>query len=227
MSLLADVHSHLLPALDDGVKDFDEALTVVRRLGDLGYQKLVTTPHIMSDTYRNDPETIHSRLKELVSFLSKNGMDIKVEAAAEYYFDSWLMNEVNEGRPLLTFGNNYLLFEMNYMTEPYQLNDFIFKVTTNGYKPVLAHPERYQFMNLEKAEDLHHRGVLLQVNMLSFIDYYSKPVRQLANQLVDQGWVNFLGSDCHNLRHATLLREALENKYLKKAMDLPLLNNYL
>ncbi len=227
VSLLADIHSHLLPSLDDGVKDFSEALNVIRHFRDLGYQKLVTTPHIMSDTYRNDAATIRGRLSELISFLSENEMDIKVEAAAEYYFDAWLMNEVNENRPLLTFGNNYLLFEMNYMTEPYQLNDFIFKVTTNGYKPVLAHPERYQFMTLEKAEDLHHRGVLLQVNILSFIDYYSKPVRQLANHLVDRRWVNFLGNDCHNLRHAALLNEALKNKYVKKAMDLPLLNNHL
>jgi tyrosine-protein phosphatase YwqE len=216
-----------LPGLDDGVNDFDEALTVVRQLKDLGYQKLVTTPHIMSDTYRNDPAIIRSRLRELIEFLSENSMDIKIEAAAEYYFDSWLINEVEENRPLLTFGDNYLLFEMNYMTEPYQLKDFIFKVTTQGYKPVLAHPERYQFMTLEKAEDLHHRGVLLQVNILSFMDYYSKPVRQMANHLVDRGWVDFLGSDCHNQRHATLIADAFNNKYVKKALGLPLLNNRL
>jgi protein-tyrosine phosphatase len=226
-SLLADIHSHLLPGLDDGVNDFDEALTVVKRLRDLGYQKLVTTPHIMSDTYRNDPATIKGKLKELIVYLAENRIDIKIGAAAEYYFDTWLINEVNENRPLLTFGDNYLLFEMNYMTEPYQLKDFIFKITTQGYKPVLAHPERYQFMTLEKAEDLHNRGVLFQLNILSFIDYYSKPVRQFANQLVDQGWVNFLGSDCHNLRHAALLEEAYKNKYFKKALALPLLNNQL
>ena len=226
-ALLADVHSHLLPGLDDGVTDFDEALTVVKQLRDLGYQKLVTTPHIMSDRYRNDPATINGKLKELILYLAENGIDIKIEAAAEYYFDTWLINEVNENKQLLTFGDNYLLFEMNYMTEPYQLKDFIFKITTQGYRPVLAHPERYQFMTLEKAEDLHNRGVLFQLNILSFIDYYSKPVRQIANQLVDRGWVNFLGSDCHNLRHATLLKEAIKNKYFKKALALPLLNNQL
>jgi protein-tyrosine phosphatase len=225
--LLADIHSHLLPGLDDGVKDFDEALTLIKRLRDVGYKKLVTTPHIMSDTYRNDPVTIQGRLNELIPYLAENRVDIKIEAAAEYYLDTWLVNEVNENKPLLTFGDNYLLFEMNYMTEPYQLKDFIFKIITQGYKPVLAHPERYHFMTLEKAEDLHHRGVLLQLNILSFIDYYSKPVRQLANQLVDQGWVSFLGSDCHNLRHATYLEEAIKNKYFKKALALPLLNNQL
>jgi protein-tyrosine phosphatase len=227
VSLGADIHSHLLPGLDDGVTNFEEALTLIKRLRDLGYKKLVTTPHIMSDTYRNDRATIQNKLKELILFLVENKIDIKIEAAAEYYLDTWLINEVNESKPLLTFGDNYLLFEMNYMTEPYQLKDFIFKVTTQGYRPVLAHPERYQFMTLEKAEDLHHRGVLLQLNILSFIDYYSKPVRQLANQLVDKGWVNFLGSDCHHLRHATLLEKAVKNKYFKRALALPLLNNQL
>jgi len=227
VSLIADIHSHLLPGLDDGVKDFDEALTLIKRLKDVGYQKLVTTPHIMSDTYRNDPATIQGRLKELVLHLAENKIDIKIEAAAEYYLDTWLINQASENKPLLTFGDNYLLFEMNYMTEPYQLKDFIFKIVTQGYKPVLAHPERYQFMTLEKAEDLHHRGVLFQLNILSFIDYYSKLVRQLANRLVDKGWVNFLGSDCHHLRHAVFLEEAVKNKYFKKALALPLLNNQL
>jgi protein-tyrosine phosphatase len=225
--LRADIHSHLLPGLDDGVVDFDDALRVIKKMHELGYQKLVTTPHIMSDTYRNNATIIHARLRELNQFLSENRINIIVEAAAEYYFDTWLLNEVNENKSLLTFGDNYLLFEMNYMTEPYQLKDFIFKVITNGYKPVLAHPERYQFMTIEKAEDLHNRGVLLQLNILSFIDFYSKPVRQMAQQIVDQGWVDFLGSDCHNMRHATLLHEAIKNKYVKKALALPLLNNQL
>ena len=224
---LADIHSHLLPGLDDGVNDFEEALHVICQLQEAGYKKLVTTPHIMSDTYRNEPGIIRERLKELNQFLIENKIEVTIEAAAEYYLDTWLINEVNEGNPLLTFGENYVLFEMNYMTEPYQLKDFIFKLSTLGYRPVLAHPERYQFMTLEKAEDLRHRGVLLQLNILSFIDFYSKPVRQMAQQLVKHGLVDFLGSDCHNLRHASLLGKAFKNSYFKKALELPLLNNCL
>ncbi len=225
--LQGDIHSHLLPGLDDGVTDFNEAIQVVEQLRDLGYQKLVTTPHIMSDTYRNEPGIIFDKLNELNQKLVEKNISVTIQAAAEYYLDSWLIRQVEESKPLMTFGDQYLLFEMNYMTEPYQLNDFIFKISMQGYKPVLAHPERYQFMTLEKAEDLHYRGVLMQLNILSFIDFYSKPVRQIANQLVDQGWVNFLGSDCHHLRHAALLSNAFKNRHFKKALDLPLLNNQL
>jgi protein-tyrosine phosphatase len=226
-SLHADIHSHLLPGLDDGVADFYEAIQVIQQLRDLGYRKLVTTPHIMSDTYRNEPGQIHTQLNELNQKLIERNISVKVQAAAEYYLDSWLIKQVDEGKPLITFGDKHLLFEMNYMTEPYQLRDFIFTISMQGYKPVLAHPERYRFMTIEKAEDLHHRGVLMQLNILSFIDFYSKPVRQMANQLVDHGWVDFLGSDCHNLRHAALLSKAFKNKHFNKAMNLPLLNNQL
>ncbi len=222
-----DIHSHLLPGLDDGVTNFEEAIEVIKKMQDIGYQKLVTTPHVMSNTYQNSPATISTKLNELNKKLTEENIQLGVQAAAEYYLDSSLIHQVDANEPLMTFGDKYLLFEMNYMTEPYQLKDFIFKISMQGYKPVLAHPERYQFMTVEKAEDLHHRGVLMQVNILSFIDFYSKPVRQMANRLVSQGWVDFLGSDCHNYRHAALLSKAFDNNHFKKALDLPLLNNQL
>jgi tyrosine-protein phosphatase YwqE len=226
-ALNVDIHSHLLPGIDDGVKSFDESLKVIRQFADAGYKRLITTPHIMSDTYRNEPTGIHAKLSELHQHLAVNKIPVTVEAAAEYYLDSSLIHQVEANSPLMTFGDRYFLFEMNYMTEPYQLKDFIFKLITQGYRPVLAHPERYQFMTLEKAEDLHNRGVLMQLNLLSFIDYYSRPVRQLANQFVDRGWVDLLGSDCHNQRHSGLLKEVQKNKYFRKALELPLLNNKL
>ncbi|MBI1769339.1 MAG: capsular biosynthesis protein [Bacteroidetes bacterium] len=225
--LRTDIHSHLIPGIDDGVTSFENAREVILKLQESGYKKLITTPHIISDTYKNTPEIILNGLRELNLFLLQNNIDIKIEAAAEYYLDTWLISEVNDGNLLLTFADKYLLFEMNYITEPYQLNDFIFSLTTKGYRPVLAHPERYQFMTLEKAEDLRDRGVLLQLNILSLIGFYSKPVQSMANKLVNNRLVDFLGSDCHNLRQASLIPEAFKNKYLKKVLNLPLHNNLL
>ena len=225
--LRVDIHSHLIPAIDDGVTSFENSLEVIQQLQDAGYKKLVTTPHIISDTYKNTPEIILGGLKNLNEFLKANGNSIVVEAAAEYYLDLSLINEVNAGNPLLTFGDKYVLFEMNYVTEPYQLNDFIFSLTTKGYKPILAHPERYQFMTVQKAEDLRHRGVLLQLNMLSLIGFYSRPVQVMAHKLIDQGFIDFLGSDCHSLKQALLIKEAQKHKYFAKAMNLPLYNQTL
>lgn len=225
--LQTDIHSHLIPAIDDGVVSLENSLEVILQLQDAGYKKLITTPHIISDTYKNTPEIILAGLKKVNDFLKENKIEITVEAAAEYYLDTWLISEVNSGNPLLTFGDKYFLFEMNYVTEPYQLNDFIFSLSTKGYKPVLAHPERYQFMTLAKAEDLRQRGVLLQLNILSFIGFYSKPVQAMAHKLVEERLVDFLGSDCHGIRHAALIKEAQKNKYFRKALNVPLYNHTL
>ncbi|MBS1488583.1 MAG: capsular biosynthesis protein [Bacteroidetes bacterium] len=225
--LRADIHSHLLPAIDDGVADFDESIRVIQQLHELGYQKLITTPHIKSDSYRNTPAVIHQKWFELKEAISHYHLPVEIEVAAEYYLDSWLIHQVDTNQPLLTFGDKYFLFEINYITEPYQLNDFIFKLITLGYKPVLAHPERYLSMTMSRIEDLHYRGVLLQANIMSFTDYYTKPIRRFVSQMVDKGWINFLGSDCHGAHHLKPISDAFHSRHFKKALDLPLLNYQL
>lgn len=225
-ALPVDIHSHLLPGLDDGVRSFDEAIEIIKIFEEQGYTKLITTPHIMSDTYRNDATTIHGKLNELKNELVSRKIDIQVEAAAEYYLDEALIHSIKTDQSLLTFGTNFLLFETNYLSEPYQMKDFIFQLLTKGYKPILAHPERYQYGidDFEKMEDLRHRGVLFQINMLSLVGFYSKPVQVMAQRLIDRGWVDFLGSDFHNPIQAGYLTEIQKTKYYKKALELPLLN---
>jgi len=227
--LLTDIHSHLLPGLDDGVKNFEESESIITRFISMGYTKLITTPHVMSDSYRNTSEMILEKLEELKTYLDSKNISIKIEAAAEYYLDEDLVKKVEHDEPLLTFGNRYLLFEMNFMTEPFQLKEFIFLLSTKGYTPVLAHPERYIFLqnNIAKLEDLMNRGVLLQVNTSSLTGYYSIPAKQTARKLIDKGWVNFLGSDCHSMQHVDLLKQAQPGRYFQKALTLPLLNNTL
>jgi tyrosine-protein phosphatase YwqE len=230
LPLVTDIHSHLLPDLDDGVKTFDEAWQIIKRFEDQGYRKLITTPHIMNDYYRNTPAGIHSKRKELADFLLDKKCFVQIEAAAEYYLDESLIQSVDNKENLLTFASQkYLLFETNFLTEPYQLKDFIFKVTTQRYKPVLAHPERYEYLNknFDKLEDLRNRGVLFQLNILSLIGFYSAPIQKMAEQLIEKGWVDFIGSDCHNEQYSSLIGKAQRTKYFKKALDLPLLNNSL
>lgn len=224
-----DIHSHLLPGLDDGVQDYEQAEEIINRFIALGYRKLITTPHIMSDSYRNTPEIIRDSLAKLKLHLQKKNIVIDISAAAEYYLDEELISKLEKNEPLLTFGQNYLLFETNFMTEPLQLKDFIFQLATKGYNPVLAHPERYIFLqhNMEKLEDLLNRGVLFQVNTSSLSGYYSKDAQRTAQKLIDKGWIHFLGSDCHMMQHVTLLEQVQSARYFQKALSLPLLNNSL
>lgn len=223
------MHSHLLPGLDDGVSTFEEAEQIIRALMQMGYRRIITTPHVMSDAYRNTPAGIHRKLEELRQYLATKNIDIDISAAAEYYLDETLFRMVETNQTLLTFGEKYLLFETNFITEPFNLKEFIFIATTKGYKLVLAHPERYLYLqnNLSKVQDLLDRGVLMQMNISSLTGYYSKPVQQMAFKLIDNSMVHWLGSDCHHLQQTELIQQARGLRYFRKALTLPLLNNSL
>jgi tyrosine-protein phosphatase YwqE len=215
-----------LPGLDDGVATVQESVDVIRQLTSLGFTRFVTTPHV-NDLFQNTPALIGEALQKLKAHLSAEGLSTPIEAAAEYYLDESVMDAIAREERLLTFGSNYLLFETNFLSEPYFLKDFLFKALSQGYRPLLAHPERYQYMTHEKAEDLHSRGALFQINMLSLAGYYSRPIQKMAEHLIEKGWVDFLGSDCHNVHHAAALNAVLSSRGFKKALDLDLLNKRL
>ena len=224
-----DVHSHLLPEIDDGVQSIEQSLDIISRFSEMGYQKLITTPHIMSDFYRNTPEIIDDKLHQVKQAISNAQIPIEIEAAAEYYFDEHFVDLVKSKSKLLTFGDNYLLFEIGFVSEPLNLKAIIFDLITQGYKPVLAHPERYLYYHqkLNKLQDLIDRGVLLQLNTNSITGYYSKEVKKVAEKLVKNNMIHFIGSDCHNERQFEAMREAIEHKTYKKLASLPILNNSL
>lgn len=227
--LKVDMHSHLIPGVDDGAPDVETAVKLVKRFQKLGYEKIVTTPHIMSDHYKNTPETIGAGLTKLREALQAEGIQIPVEAAAEYYLDDTFMSLLDDKEnELLSIGQNkYLLFELSMMEEPRNLNDAIFKMSLRGYKPVLAHPERYGYMvkDFSKLQDVKNRGADLQVNLMSLVGHYSPEVKKTAEKLIDADMVDFIGTDCHNLRHTTVLEECRKSPYLKKLIESGKLKN--
>lgn len=218
------MHSHLVPGIDDGVKTSEEAINVIRKLVDLGYKKLITTPHIMTDYYGNTAESVMTAFKNFLPELSKHQLNITLECAAEYYYDEVIHRLVVSGSKLLTFGDRYVLMETNMMSEPMLLKEFIFLLTSQGYRPVLAHPERYEYMTIEKAEDFQHRGVLLQINITSIMGQYGPYVQKMASRLIDRGLINMLGTDCHTMDYIDMLRKAQQYKSYRKALEVPLLN---
>jgi protein-tyrosine phosphatase len=221
-----DIHSHLLPGLDDGVATVEESEEVIRHLTSLGFTRFVTTPHI-NENYRNTPDTIRQAHAKLLAHLEQRGLNVPIEVAAEYYLNETVMSALENDEPLLTFGTKHLLFETNFLSEPFFLKDFLFKSISQGYRPLMAHPERYHYMTLAKAEDLRGRGALFQVNLLSLTGYYSPPIQKMAERLIEKGCVDFLGSDCHNMFHAKALKDVFSTRGFKKALDLELLNKRL
>ena len=233
-TLRVDMHSHLLPGLDDGAETVAHSLDLLRELRALGFTKLVMTPHIMGDFYKNTPEGIRAALATLRTAAAEAGLaDVALECAAEYYLDEWLGRKLADGTELLTFGGErrYLLMETSYLNEPLNLNGTIFDLQAAGYQPVLAHPERYvylysRFSEIERLRQEH--GVLLQLNLNSLAGYYSPAARHVAEKLIDAGLVDFVGTDTHHLRHtAALASKTIKSTYFRKLMALPLLNNTL
>ena len=213
-SLVTDVHSHLLPGIDDGSQSLEESLELIRGLKALGYQKFITTPHIMSGGFENTPETILHALEELNSYLQEVGEEVEIQAAAEYYFESHFINLIQEEQ-LLTFSGRHVLFELPNLNEPQDLESAIFSMTSKGYKPVLAHVERYPYLyqqGFDRLEKLRDMGVLLQVNIGTYAGVYKKPIQTFAYNLTEQGMVDMLGSDTHEDRHLGYLKKALNDK---------------
>jgi protein-tyrosine phosphatase len=223
-----DMHSHLLPGIDDGVKDFEESLEIIRNLYAMGYRKLITTPHIMSDFYRNSPEVIVALCDELRHELKKNNIDMMVDCAAEYYLDDHFEEELKK-KSLLYFGDKYVLVETSYLNPANNFFEVIFNLRMAGYTPVLAHPERYVFLygDYEKYKDIFARDILFALNLASFAGYYSKEAKKIAEWLVKEKMAHFVGTDVHHVRHLPYLKTAIKTPAYKQMESLNLLNNTL
>jgi tyrosine-protein phosphatase YwqE len=228
--LTVDMHSHLLPGIDDGVQTFEQSIDILRGFEKLGYKKLIITPHIMSDFYRNTPEIILNKLDQLSDIIRQLSIDISLEAAAEYYLDEFFVRKLETKAPLLTFGNRYLLFETSFINYSPYMEHAIFLMLSNGYKPVLAHPERYGYLygHFHKLEDWHSKGVLMQINSGALTGYYGPHAKAIAEQLIEKQMVSFIGSDCHHNRHFNAHYKAQETENYVKALSMNvILNNTL
>ena len=228
--LEVDVHSHLIPAIDDGVESLDETIEIITQLGKLGIRKVITTPHIIQDHYPNTREIIESGLERVRNALNERGINnVTIEAAAEYYFDDSFVKRIDSGEELMTFGKGFVLIETAFMNKPIALQEVFFQLISNGYIPVLAHPERYSYLyqNIEELVELREMGVKIQVNAFSLIGHYSQDSRLFAEQLINKGMVDFLGSDIHRPRHIILYKRMLKSSLFHKCRQLSLLNNSL
>lgn len=214
-----DLHSHLIPGIDDGAKTVEDALALVKELYQLGYRHIITTPHVMADLYPNTPKDITDGLAVLRDAVSAAGLEVKIDAAAEYFIDEHFAALVDHDQ-LLTLPENRVLVEMSTLSAPPNLFNDLFRLQTKGYQPVLAHPERYVFLksDFRQYSRLKDYGCEFQLNILSLTGYYGKPVRETALKLLKNNMVNFLGTDMHHERHAASLRDFAGNRSAMKLL---------
>lgn len=228
--LKTDIHSHLIPGIDDGSQSMDQTIGMLLKFQELGYKKVITTPHIMSDFYKNTPEIINSGLADVRSAIKEHNINIEIEAAAEYFYDEFLIDKV-KNKEVMSFGEEkFVLFEFSFTTAPKETDTLLFTLNTCGYQPVIAHFERYPYFfdNVEEVVNKFRRqGAKIQVNINSLTGHYGPKVRKQAELLIDNKWVDFIGTDCHRIEHLQLLEASLKLPYFHKLEELNLLNSSL
>jgi protein-tyrosine phosphatase len=205
--IATDMHSHLLPGIDDGSPDVETSIALVRGMMELGYKKFITTPHIMWDIYQNTNETIKTAHTVLKEALKKEKIKVHIRAAAEYFLDDHFDQLLEDNVPLLTLHDNLLLIEFSFVNAPFDLKEKLFKLQMSGYQPVLAHPERYLYLkeNKDFFDALKDAGCLFQLNLLSLSNYYGKASTELAHYLIKKNYIDLLGTDLHHARHLEAL----------------------
>lgn len=207
-----DIHSHILPGIDDGSPDIANSISFVKALQELGFEKLISTPHIFKDLYPNTHESIHKARLSLQTEMDKQGITITLEAGAEYMANS----DFDLNQPLCLLDENHLLIEMSYLTETPNIDQIIFDIEIKGYKPILAHPERYTFYFKDRSrlKRFKDKGCLMQLNLLSVLGYYGRDVKLLAIQLLRDGLYDFAGTDLHHDNHLKALTNGIRSGLL-------------
>lgn len=230
--LITDVHSHLVPGVDDGAPDMTSALALISRLHHLGFERLVTTPHIMSDLYPNTPDILQPRFHELKREVAKRFPSLTLTLAAEYFLDTSFIELLENPDKLLTFpcvdplnGDKHemLLFEFAFHEAPNDelLTEAIFKMQTSGITPVVAHCARYPYWHMDrsKLESLHSKGVILTVNAATLVGNYGELAKETANHAVNQGWIRMVCSDTHAPHHIVAVKELETSEILAKLIE--------
>jgi len=206
-----DIHSHLLPGIDDGAKTITDTTKLISAFQEIGISQFITTPHISHYIWNNSAEIITAKHQETKLLLDENKIKIPFRAAAEYFMDDWFENHFKNEK-LLTLKDNYVLIEISYQSAPVQLYKTIFELQVAGYIPVLAHPERYLYYRKDfgEYEKLKKAGCLFQLNLLATVGYYGERITKTAEELLRKGMYDFTGTDVHHMKHVASLGQKIK-----------------
>lgn len=219
--LHTDMHSHLIPGIDDGSPDMMTSLHLISGMVNLGFKKLITTPHIMQDMYPNKRDDILRKLEPLKLEVRSKGLDVEIIAAAEYFLDDHVTGLLKNKEPLLAISGNMILVEFSMVNPSFGLKEILFEMQMQGYTPVIAHPERYVYLegNKDFFEELKTIGCLFQLNLLSLTGYYGKNVFEFYQYLAKKNNYDLIGTDLHNSHHLESLHDSRINTHVQKLLD--------
>ena len=216
-----DIHCHLVPCIDDGSKSVESSVELLQHMQQWGITRIIPTPHVTEDTFENTPATIDPAYGALVAGANDSGIEIDIlPPSAEYRLDSFFVDQLEVGN-VRQLGNSFILVENNFSVEPWGLDNMLYDLSLKGYRPILAHPERYLYYhgNLSRYKQLHDRGIYFQCNILSLSGYYGKNVRNVAMKLIDNDLVDFLGTDLHMMRHVDAIEDYMKTSHFNRVSD--------
>ena len=216
-----DVHCHVIPGVDHGSPDVSMSLELLERMSSWGIRRIVGTPHVTESVFVNDSGTLSPAAAMLRKAVARKEIPVAIAQSAEYRIDELFKEQVEEGR-LCPFPGKFLLVENSFMQEPWELDSILFDLKVKGFKPILAHPERYLYYHSrpERYRDLHNAGTLFQVNLLSLAGYHGKAEKRMAERLIADDMVDFIGTDLHHHRHADSIEEYLASKEYRKYSEI-------
>jgi len=221
-----DIHNHILPGIDDGAKTCEDSIALIKGFSEFGVTNFIATPHIIHNYYPNTPQTINQSFELLKNELLKVDLrEVTIAASAEHMIDD-NFESILEKEEVMHMRNDYLLIEMSYLQPPLNFDTAIVKIVSKRFYPILAHPERYNFLHYKprKYTRFKEQGILFQLNLLSLGDFYGKEVLRMALKLLDNGLIDFAASDVHNLHQLNSLKELTVSRKVLRQI-LPVINN--
>ncbi len=222
------MHNHLLPGIDDGSKSLDETILLIQKFKDLGYRKLIFTPHIKSEQFDNNRENLIKLFQDILPKIQEKFPDMEFDIAAEYFLDEHFLNLIKKDE-ILSFSGNKILFEFSFRFPPIYHDQVFYELQSKGFQPIIAHVERYQYLHsdfdlIKKWQD---QGIWIQINTNSLSGHYGLEIKNQTEKMLSKNLVDLLGSDCHRIEHLETMEKLLDNKYLVKLDKSVLKNNQL
>ncbi len=214
-----DVHCHILPGVDHGSQSVEQSLEMLKAEMDMGISRVMCTSHVTAETFENTPESLTAAYNTLCEAVKREGLDIELYASAEYRIDEYWDQQYAAGK-ILPMPGKFILMENSFQQELLQLDELMFDLMVKGYRPILAHPERYGYYShrRQRLDQLHGAGVKFQVNLLSLAGYFGQGPRDTAMWLVKHGLVDMLGTDMHDMNHAQVIQDYLRSKDWRKVV---------
>jgi protein-tyrosine phosphatase len=220
-ALRVDLHSHVLPGMDDGSPSMTESLNMLNEMVKAGYTKIITTPHVNSDVYPNTKEKIIGQLHHLREVAAEEKIPVEIEASGEYHMDYEFLGKVQSGE-VIPFGKkNFLLVELPFQKPAFSYDEVLYQVQLAGYEVIIAHPERYIWLmgNSKLYSGMKDRGMFFQMNLNSLNGLYGIGAKMAAHQLIEARMIEFAGSDAHHAGHVVELHKLLHNRHFDKLIN--------